>query len=244
MRNTSTNFARLTLLIALTYPISSASATELKSKDYKVSKPTNRNRSGYSIELAYPIFRFADSRKQQKLNQLAFAPYEKQANGFVSDMKLNPPESGRLPHLGGGFRKVFDNDRLVSVRYESYIDSGGAHPSHMSVARTFALDSGEVVQLGRFFKKKSDYLILISKQCRLELYKGLGQNDEWVNRGTEPTEANFSVFHPSNAGLTFIFPQYQVASYADGIQEVTIPWANLSEVVEPSFLKRYGLLAK
>jgi hypothetical protein len=231
----------IALLGTLLFSQTSLSALELKTADYKVTKATNQDRSGYSIDLSYPKFQLSDPKKERLLNQLAFAPYKEQANTFVAGMRLDPPASGRLPHLGGSFNKVFDNEKLVAVMYNAYFETGGAHPSPLLISRVFAIEEPRVVFLENFFRKKSSFLPRLSQLSRVELYKALGEKDEWVDRGTEPTLANFNLFYPTQEGLTIVFPPYQVASYVEGVKTVAIPWSKLSDIVDPIFFSRHKL---
>ena len=63
---------------------------------------------------------------------------------------------------------------------------------------------------------------------------------EAVERGTEPVPANFSVFlvdglETKAIGLTLIFPSYQVASYADGAQQVEVPAKVFYALLKPEY---------
>jgi hypothetical protein len=54
-----------------------------------------------------------------------------------------------------------------------------------------------------------------------------------VIRGAGPLEKNFSVFNITKDGLLITFTTYQVASYADGPQEVFIPYRELKDYLNP-----------
>jgi hypothetical protein len=59
---------------------------------------------------------------------------------------------------------------------------------------------------------------------------------DWVRRGASADVANFTAFNVTDDGLVLTFPPYQVASWANGPQEVTVPWSRLRDVLNPRFV--------
>jgi len=66
---------------------------------------------------------------------------------------------------------------------------------------------------------KGSYFEKLQTLSRKRLKTKLGY-EGFVDEGTE-TLSDFSHFVLSNDSIRFYFPQYQVASYADGIQEIS-----------------------
>jgi hypothetical protein len=56
---------------------------------------------------------------------------------------------------------------------------------------------------------------------------------DWVRRGAAPNLDNFTMFNLTDTGLVVTFPPYQVASWADGPKEVTIPWKLVRDILNP-----------
>jgi hypothetical protein len=77
------------------------------------------------------------------------------------------------------------------------------------------------------------YLQILSTDSVPLLTTALGDDadSDQIAQGTSATEDNFKVFVPHADGLHIIFNQYQVASYADGVQEITIPYSDLQNVI-------------
>ena len=84
----------------------------------------------------------------------------------------------------------------------------------------------------------------ISKLSPAEQQKALAELQPLVEKGTQPDAANFQDFEPlldaqgRMIGLTFVFPPYQVAGYADGTQQVDVPASILLPWVAPDLRSR------
>ena len=87
-----------------------------------------------------------------------------------------------------------------------------------------------MLQLQDLFDPGADYLKVISDYCIQELKR---QNVlEW-DTGVLPDAENFRDWNITSSGLLFSFDPYVVASYAQGPQSVTIPYADLDSVLNP-----------
>ncbi len=129
-------------------------------------------------------------------------------------------------------------DQILNVIFTGEEYSGGAHP--MTVYRTYVFDFnvGEFLTLTDLFKPRSDYLGLISNYSINALDKlGVGDAD-WIKSGAAADDKNFQFFSLQQDGLHIIFPPYQVASYAEGPQEVIIPFAVLRGTIQDKYLPR------
>ena len=58
---------------------------------------------------------------------------------------------------------------------------------------------------------------------------GLPEEAVWLS-GAEPGSDNYTAWFAGADGLHILFQQYQVAPYAYGIPEVTIPWNKLKSL--------------
>jgi uncharacterized protein YecT (DUF1311 family) len=122
------------------------------------------------------------------------------------------------------------------VVFTEYSDMGGAHPNSEFATFNFLLPDGgqiflpEIVDRSRGIKR-------ISTLAITDLVKTLGagseprSDEEWIRRGAGPLAANFKDFVWLPSKLHIYFPPYQVASHADGPQEVNIPLTALSGVI-------------
>ena len=76
---------------------------------------------------------------------------------------------------------------------------------------------------------RKDWLSALSAEARrlLNAQRDNGtllSDSEWIERGTEAKEQNFSVFKLEKDAIRSIFPQYQVAPYSSGMPEIVIPY--------------------
>jgi len=58
---------------------------------------------------------------------------------------------------------------------------------------------------------------------------------DWIARGTAPVPENYENWVLTPDALVFTFEPYQVAAYAAGPQIVTIPLADLADILAPEF---------
>lgn len=129
----------------------------------------------------------------------------------------------------------WDDTRTTFVFEVYYYMAGAAHGNSHAITRTYNLTTGDVIRLSDLFKPGSDYLDRLSQLSRRELSKGqLGEmyDQDWVEEGTAPLAENFERFVPTPSGLMIIFDPYQIGPWAIGEQRVTIPWADLSDVLK------------
>jgi hypothetical protein len=128
------------------------------------------------------------------------------------------------------------NEELLSLEFRlwSYY-AGAAHPNTKFATFTYWLRPVALLGLDDLFNDGSDYLERLSKLTKEELNRrrGLpeGQEDEWIVRGTSPVKENFSHFSLTHSSLRVVFPEYAVGSYAWGPQEISIPYAQLYELI-------------
>jgi hypothetical protein len=56
---------------------------------------------------------------------------------------------------------------------------------------------------------------------------------DWLAQGTTFKDNEMPEFTFSNSGLTLYFPPYQVACYAAGTWEITLPYYDLRDILRP-----------
>jgi hypothetical protein len=119
-------------------------------------------------------------------------------------------------------------DTLSFVIRESGF-AGGAHGSNRLATFSWNPSEDAPVTLDDVFSAVPGYLEKISAYGRAELLRDMAQEGADVNRdmleeGTEPTAENFSRFTIEPFGMIrFYFPEYQVAPYVFGEQQVLMP---------------------
>lgn len=129
-------------------------------------------------------------------------------------------------------------ENTVSYVYTLFVDTLGAHPNTFYRTFTFDLTTGTQLDIAGLFVPRSDYLRRLSAISQFELAKSLGEfaDVEYIAQGTGPDPLNYQSFAIKGDELVLLFPPYQVAPYAAGSQEVSIPLEQLEEILKPAYL--------
>lgn len=191
----------------------------------------------YRIALSYPVVHGLTTAASRAVNGALLAAVDHAETSFTSQVPLSAPGPG-IPYSGlkASFATVRAGGGIVS--FELYItqwDAGAAHPVTAVQTFNFNTATGHEYSLRELFNPGSSYLDALSSISRSMLAAQLGQggSPSVIDQGTAPAPANFSAWALGDASLHVVFSDYQVASYAQGIQEVKIPYSRLA-----------GLLAK
>lgn len=122
---------------------------------------------------------------------------------------------------------TYQSSELISIAINSYVNSGGAHGN--SNVTFFNFDSsGKVLNFNDLFTNEKELAVKIKS---------------YFNEETEGNNINYffgESFHlPANIGFNdegviFFYNVYEIASYADGVTEFTIPFEEIE-----SYLKLY-----
>jgi hypothetical protein len=148
------------------------------------------------------------------------------------------------------YKIIFLSDSAFSMTSYFEIYTGGAHENYLVVTDTIALQPVSSLQLYNFFKTECDYWGILGLQAREALKKQawersrtrgfspdiFDQNEDWLLQGTNFKENTKIDFTFSEAGLTLYFSPYQVAAFAFGSWEVTLPYYDLREILRPNGL--------
>ena len=132
------------------------------------------------------------------------------------------------------YRSTLNQHPVVSVLFESESNiTGYAHPSHPLSSVTYDVVQNKVLTLGDVFKSGSDYLNVLSAYTRNELMsrKDAEQIKDFITDGTKPTAEHFKVWNLTDQGLLITFPEYAVAPYYYGKQQVLVPFSALKDIV-------------
>lgn len=138
--------------------------------------------------------------------------------------------------LTGDYAIVRRDDRVISIRYTSDLYfTGAAHGSRETRVLNYALAPFRPVTLD-YLLGGNERLPALASLIRERLASTGRYSEQWLTSGTEPTPYNFSLFVLHPHGLSFIFPEYRIASYAEGEQEIYLDFRELAEVCDPQVL--------
>lgn len=197
-------------------------------------------RKHFEISVEYPRIEGMPTPRAAGFNEAARALAAKEAADFRKSMSEydagNPPPEPANSYLDVGYYVAYADDELLSIGFaEESFYAGAAHPNHSTVVINYDLKAGRALRLADLFQPGSPYLKVISDYCIAKLNGDgeLGDND-WVKEGAGAKAANYRNWLVRKDGLEITFDQYQVASYAQGPQYVTVPFDALKKIIRPA----------
>lgn len=118
---------------------------------------------------------------------------------------------------------------LVSVRCDEYQYAGGAHGMTVALSETWRIVGDDVQPLALADLFVDPWIPTVDPLVMDVLRE---QEADWVIDGSLKTVADMlHTWNVSADGLTFTFNPYEAGSYAQGMHEVTLKWADLARVV-------------
>lgn len=131
---------------------------------------------------------------------------------------------------------VHFTDKYVTYSSTSYTYLGGAHGGTISINSVFRLSDGKLFGWDMFRDDAGQELAGIVKEGIMEKYFGVETEDEFagcllVNPAEFPLPDADPFFMAD--GVHFIYQQYEIAPYAAGMPECTIPYDVLSDLLTP-----------
>jgi len=156
---------------------------------------------------------------------------------------------GSFPRWGYefGLRKIDDNDRYVVFQSMDYIYLGGAHGGVTGRGcLTFSKKDGapfaDFVDASR-----ADEMQPLLRTGLLGYYSDNGYDTSWdelkeslfIEDGVIPLPA--WPLYPSAGGINFVYQQYEIASYAEGMPAFVVPYADIEPFLTPEAKQLLGL---
>ncbi len=138
------------------------------------------------------------------------------------------------------YTTAYKTNSYLSFMFETYISPRcAAHPMTYRNSFNYSYTSKGLLTIDSLFTPGSNWLNYISKYCINELKlrskkDGLENNDESINSGASAKPGNFNTFTITDHTLDICFNLYQVGPYVWGFQTVSIPWKDLTKMLDPS----------
>lgn len=194
-------------------------------EDTKIARAVNR---GIEEEII-GLLTFSDSLEVSDINEAV--------NSFslgYSELKSVYPDE-TVPWEARIKAEVsFENHRVLSVRLDSYLFTGGAHGYTSTNFLNFDIEKGEKINTQELFRDLLAFRSYAESAFREQ------ENipaDAPINSTGFMFELD-SFYLPANIGLTpngilLLYNQYEVASYADGQIQLTIPFREAKQFITP-----------
>jgi hypothetical protein len=202
---------------------------------------------GYSFEFDFPDFQGPLQRVVSKnleawgnellgqFRQLqeAYVPVELNGDAELEGSFTAPSR------LRGTYHVIRNDDVAISVEYMlDRFFSGAAHGGRHTHVQNFLLSPFQPITLAELIAETSSVEDL-SRLIREKLLStGRYTDEEWLLRGTEPKDENFSRFVLEDHGVRFIFDEYQIDCYAAGRQKTWVSYDQLAGIGDPSLLTK------
>lgn len=210
-------------------PGTTTPTAEWPSKAVKKQVITDKS-NGADISAEYPETARADiTAKLKSFVEDQIATFNKNNAGGL------PPDSAASLTLDITYDEA-PSSRADNYLFHIYSDTGGAHG--IEVTRTFSFDAaGNQITLNSLFISKTNGLALVSNYVKQQLLKKQDADSKWISDGAAPTDENYQNFTVDNNGITVLFDPYQVAAYASGPQQVTVPLSVFKSEADPKLFK-------
>jgi hypothetical protein len=196
----------------------------------------------FTIRATYPVVSGLSTTANAKINGAITKLVTEELRDRTTDLQTADwPERGDTEFSFTLTAQFIDQQaapkvRTLYVREEGY--SGGAHGWHVIKTLTFDLVTGEIIPLEKLFADQQHYLTQLAPLAQTAVTTQLLSDEpltdtDWISRGTAPTSENYGTFSITDDGLALVMQEYQVGPYAIGAQVVTIPYTDLTNIVDP-----------
>ena len=127
--------------------------------------------------------------------------------------------------------------KTLSVKYETFAYTGGAHPNSSVSFYNFNRKTGKIITLADMVSDTTALLKVVEKAFRkqqdLQPQNNLEENGYFLHDGRFFLPANIGM---STNGLIFYYNPYEIAAYAVGPIQVMVPYSQLSGIVHENWL--------
>lgn len=139
-----------------------------------------------------------------------------------------------------GFSVVYNENDFVVLDNHYYEYTGGAHGNYSSTYINIDRQRMQVLSLPDvLLPDTSGLLELLEVQARVHF--GLNEKQVLSARMFNDDLHIPENFYIGSKGITFVYGLYEIASYADGIIELYIPYNKLTNMLTPAFKQRMQL---
>lgn len=132
---------------------------------------------------------------------------------------------------------VHSSAKALTVKVETYAYTGGAHPNSSLSFYTFDRKTGRMLTLDDMVEDTTALLGILEQTFRQQ--QKIGPNANLEAEGYFLRDGHF--FLPANVGTTrngliFYYNPYEIAAYAVGPVEITIPYEKLNGILREQWL--------
>ena len=193
---------------------------------YAKDKDKNKKKGiSYEADIDYPVF-----EKEPLLNAQVSDIVQKNLEAFNSEFfSAEAPAYPQAFEFDIDSNSVYEDTNHISFLLTVYQFTGGAHGSTTLIPITYSKQTKKLLSLEEAVQPaRKDWLATLSTEARKQLNaqvkkQKFSSDEDWINKGTEPTKENFAIFKLEKNSVRIIFSQYQVGPYASGMPEIVVP---------------------
>lgn len=143
------------------------------------------------------------------------------------------------------FAPEFESDSLLTYVYNTYCYLGGAHGSAISRAATFVVSTGRRLTYENAFKPgcRQEIIALVRNAIWRQYFRPTlaGEGAPATLKESlliEPEAMDLPICGPEfgEKGVTFTYGQYEIAPYSAGMPACTLPYSEISSLLNPDVL--------
>lgn len=183
-----------------------------------------------SVEMYYPFFdKTAVDESVKAFVDKQAAEYEKEVQDAAEPGEERPSSYG-MWEMTGFYTLEKPCPDIVSITFNIYSYSGGAHGNLVINCLNYNLKNGKQIDFADLFKDPEKALLIMSEYSAKKLKSDLGEDaDEYmIQSGTTPDINNFSNLSLVPQGLFIEFQPYQVGPWSIGAQRIEMTLETLA----------------
>ena len=166
--------------------------------------------------------------------------FSKAVSQFATDYETTRKDMG---NVGGCWElkttadTVHANAKAVTVKFDTYAYTGGAHPNSSLSFYTFNRETGQLLTLADMVSDTTALLGVVEQafrqQQKLQPHANLEEQGYFLRDGHFFLPANIGM---GREGLVFYYNAYEIAAYVVGPIQVTVPYTQLSGILRTDWL--------
>ncbi|MDR2055818.1 MAG: DUF3298 and DUF4163 domain-containing protein [Desulfovibrio sp.] len=206
---------------------------KLRVTDHAVRRTKQHGRLVIDVSLNYPALGCAgiDADIRRWVMGIVGA-FEENLADALPDGDEDRPEETQSFALQGAYTVAQPSPAAVSLTFELWTYTGGAHGNLDIITLNYSLLTGQRLELVDLFDDPDEALRLMSSWSFQVLSRRLPLAGAWslqmLKDGTSPDARNFASLTLTPEGIVIQFQPYQVAPWAAGAQAVEMPFEKLT----------------
>lgn len=182
------------------------------------------------------VVAFAGEDYKDKTLKTAFEQYEKAVEDEFMEMGSFAVDDG--PDISSYFKHIATTvsdttDILITAKTTIEDYTGGAHGSHNVFYYNVDTRTGKLFKEEQLFKKDSGKQLTALLEEKAKTTKNQ-QGDTITLLEPQEVVPNGN-FYFGDTGIVYVYNQYEIAPYSDGLIEITLPYEQIKTFINPLF---------